>query len=171
MPDLELPGQEEIEAAIERMADSLRQRLGDELKNVTIVGVWRGGSWIAAELSKALGLEEEPGVVSVSFHRDDYSQRGLARDARPSSLPSLDDRRVILVDEVLYTGRTIRAALNEIFDYGRPSEVLLAVLVDRGGRQLPVQPDAVGFEIDLPSHQRIKLHGPENLKYSLEVSS
>ena len=101
----------------------------------TLVGIWSGGAWLAERLQRDLGLDGAPGVISSALHRDDFSARGLAAGGGATALPfAIDGRHIVLVDDVLYTGRTIRAVVNELFDFGRPASVTLAVLVDRGGR-------------------------------------
>ena len=114
-------------------------------KEPYILGIHSGGDWVAERLHQALGLSTPRGSLDISFYRDDFSQRGLRPGIKKSQVPfELGGRRILLVDDVLYTGRTTRAALNEIFDYGRPAEIRLAVLVDRGGRELPITADFVG---------------------------
>jgi pyrimidine operon attenuation protein/uracil phosphoribosyltransferase len=138
------------------------------LSNPLLVGIHTGGAWIAEQLHHSLNLEEPLGLLDISFYRDDFSRIGVHPSVKPSSLPlSVDDRHIILVDDVLYTGRTIRAALNEIFDYGRPASVVLAVLVEREGRELPIQAEISGISLDLKGHQHIKLCGPAPLKLKL----
>ena len=108
----------------------------------TLVGIHSGGAWIARRVHELLALGGEIGQIDVSFYRDDLGQRGRHRQIKPTQIPfTVDDRHLILFDDVLFTGRTTRAALNELFDYGRPQRIQLAVLADRGGRELPVQPD------------------------------
>ncbi len=135
-----------------------------------VVGIHTGGAWIAARLHAGLGLEGPLGSLDISFYRDDFSRIGLNPRVRPSQLPlGIDGRHVVLVDDVIHTGRTVRAALNELFDFGRPASVMLAVLIDRGGRELPIQPDAVGARVELPRGSEIKLTGPDPL--GLEILS
>ncbi|MBC3869910.1 bifunctional pyr operon transcriptional regulator/uracil phosphoribosyltransferase PyrR [Undibacterium oligocarboniphilum] len=111
---------------------------------LAIIGIYSGGAWIAERLVNDLGLKNKPGLIDVSFYRDDYAARGLHADVKSTYIPfAVDDAQIILVDDVLYTGRTTRAAINELFDYGRPARVMLAALVDRGGRQLPIAADFV----------------------------
>ena len=132
-----------------------------------LVGIYTGGVWIAQRLQALLGLSDPLGTLDISFYRDDFTRVGINPQVRPSQLPvSVEDRHIILVDDVLHTGRTIRAALNELFDYGRPASILLAVLVDRGGRELPIQADVVGARIELAAGEHIKLHGPAPLRLS-----
>ncbi len=126
--------------------------------DTALVGLHTGGVWLAERLHPLLGLAQPVGSLDVSFYRDDYAKRGLNRDARSSALPfEVEGGHLILVDDVLHTGRTIRAALNELFDYGRPARVELAVLIDRGGRELPVAPTYCAATLELPSGSRIKL--------------
>lgn len=153
----------------EALLASLRQKLAEQIAargmtNPLMVGIHTGGAWIAERLHRELNLTEPLGYLDISFYRDDFSQIGVHPQVKPSRLPvSVEGRDIILVDDVLYTGRTIRAALNEIFDYGRPNQVILGVLIDRGGRQIPIQPDCMGARLILAPAERIKLRGPEPL--------
>ena len=114
---------------------ALVHRLGQP----ALIGIFSGGAWIAGRLKELLGLPEDIGLIDVSFYRDDYAAKGLHPRVKPTVIPfEVEGRHLILVDDVVYTGRTTRAALNELFDYGRPASVALAVLADRGGRQLPI---------------------------------
>jgi pyrimidine operon attenuation protein/uracil phosphoribosyltransferase len=123
-----------------------------------LVGIWSGGAWLAERLQRDLGLPGSHGVISSALHRDDFGERGLAGGSAATSLPfEVDGRHIVLVDDVLYTGRTIRAAINELFDFGRPASVQLAVLVDRGGRQLPVEAGFAAARLTLPAGQRLSL--------------
>jgi len=129
-----------------------------------LVGIHTGGRWIAERLHSQLNISTELGVLDISFYRDDFSQIGLNPQVKPSQLPlDISGKDIILIDDVLHTGRTVRAALNELFDYGRPASVMLVVLIDRGGRELPISADAVGMRLDLQPHQQVKLSGPEPL--------
>jgi pyrimidine operon attenuation protein/uracil phosphoribosyltransferase len=163
---------ENVETIVARMADELRQRLTHlNGEPPLLVGIHTGGVWVGNHLHAALGLPEPLGTLDISFYRDDFSRIGINPTVRPSELPvSIDDRHIILVDDVLYTGRTVRAALNEIFDYGRPARVWLAVLVDRGGRELPIQADVVGSRLDLAREQNVKLFGPDDLRLEINQS-
>ena len=122
-----------------------------------LAGVTRGGAWLATRLQRDLGLAGEAGVISSSMHRDDFAQRGLASSAQTRLPFDVNHAHVLLVDDVLYTGRTLRAVLNELFDYGRPASVKLAVLVDRGGRELPVAADLAAARVSLPAGQLLEL--------------
>eukprot|EP01036_Dinobryon_divergens_P011407 gene11407-15345_t len=106
-----------------------------------LVGVTSGGVWLAERLQRDLGLSDKVGVISSSMHRDDFAQRGLGGGGRTQLPFEINGAHLLVVDDVLYTGRTLRAVMNELFDYGRPASIKLAVLVDRGGRELPIQPD------------------------------
>jgi pyrimidine operon attenuation protein / uracil phosphoribosyltransferase len=142
------------------------------LINPLMLGIRTGGVWIAEQLHARLEIAEPLGLLDISFYRDDFSQIGMHPNVKPSHLPhQIDGRDVILIDDVFYTGRTIRAALNEIFDYGRPAQVILAVLLERDGRQIPIRPDCCGAICHLEPGQRIKLTGPEPLNLHLETVS
>lgn len=160
-----------LEPVLDHMAADIKARLtrhGDS--QPLMIGIHTGGVWVARQLHQRLGLETALGTLDISFYRDDFTRIGINPEVKPSSLPSnIDDRDIILVDDVLYTGRTIRAALNELFDFGRPASIMLAVLLDRDGRELPIQPDICGLHIELSQHQHVKLRGPDPLQ--LEVSS
>lgn len=148
-----------------------------EKRNITkprLVGIHTGGVWIAERLQKMLAEDARYdkcpplGTLSIAFYRDDFTERGMHPVVTPSTLPfAVDDADLILVDDVLMSGRTIRAALNELFDYGRPKSVTLAVLVDLQDQQLPICADAVGMSTKLPASKRIKLRGPERLKLDI----
>ncbi len=155
-----------VDTLLTDMSDQLRRLLqARRIERPVMIGIHTGGAWVAERLHRALGLEDPLGTLDISFYRDDVGTRGVQPQVRPSRLPfPVDDRTVILVDDVIYSGRTIRAALNEIFDYGRPSAVLLATLVDRGGRELPIAPDVTGAAIELPEGLQIKLQGPAPLE-------
>ena len=123
-----------------------------------IVGIHSGGAWVARRLHELLGLPGEIGLLDISFYRDDFSKRGLHPQVRPTSLPfDIEGRSLILVDDVLYTGRTTRAAINELFDYGRPASIRLAVLADRGGRELPIYAEFCAWQLTLPANEEILL--------------
>lgn len=149
---------------------AIRQQIAArKLHNPLLIGIHSGGAWIAKLLHQRLAIVEPLGLLDITFYRDDFSQIGMHPKVKTSQLPPhLEGRDIILIDDVFYTGRTIRAALNEIFDYGRPNQVLLAVLIERNGRQIPLQPDCHGTRIDLPEGQRIKLTGPEPLGIHIE---
>jgi pyrimidine operon attenuation protein / uracil phosphoribosyltransferase len=137
------------------LAESIRPGLHPE---TALVGIHTGGVWVAERLHAALGLKTPLGSIDVAFYRDDFSRSGLHPQLKASDIPfDVEDRPVIIVDDVLYTGRTIRAAMNEIFDYGRPARIDLAVLVDRGGRELPVCPRWAAHELNLGTDKNLQL--------------
>jgi pyrimidine operon attenuation protein/uracil phosphoribosyltransferase len=147
------------------LTDLLRRR---GVVNPFMVGIHTGGVWIADRLHQRLGLTEPLGRLDISFYRDDFTRIGMHPQVRPSDLPvSVDDRHIVLVDDVLQTGRTIRAALNVLFDYGRPASVILVALVKRGERELPIAPDVTGLDLKLEPGRQIKLTGPEPLELVL----
>ena len=135
-----------------------------------LVGIWSGGAWLAERLHRDLGLAGEPGVISSTLHRDDFGSRGLAAGTDATHLPfAVDGRHIVLVDDVLYTGRTIRAAINELYDFGRPASVTLAVLVDRGGRELPIQPAFAAAKVVLPADARIRLARQDDGRFTFSI--
>ena len=136
-----------------------------------LVGITSGGAWLAERLQRDLGLPGEPGQVSSVMHRDDYAQRGLSAGGQTSLPFEVDGADILVLDDVLYTGRTIRAVLNELFDYGRPARVQLAVLVDRGGRQLPVQADYAAARVALPETQSLALARDAAGAFSFDVEN
>jgi pyrimidine operon attenuation protein/uracil phosphoribosyltransferase len=141
-----------------------------QLLNPVMIGIRTGGVWVAEQMYQRLNINEPLGLLDISFYRDDFSQIGVNPNVKPSQLPpQIEGRDIILIDDVFYTGRTIRAALNEIFDYGRPNQVILGVLIARDGRQIPLCPDCVGATITLNAGQRIKLIGPEPLVIQLQT--
>ena len=141
----------------------------DDLSELLMIGIHTGGVWIAERLHNKLNLQQPLGKLNIAFYRDDFSRIGIHPQVTPSKLPfDIEDKHLLLVDDVLQTGRTIRAALNEIFDYGRPASVRLAVLIDRGEHELPIQADFVGKRIDLRQGEHVKLSGPEDL--ALEIT-
>ena len=148
----ELP---DAEAQCAELAALIRPHLAPD---TALVGIHSGGAWVARRLRELLGLEEEIGLVDVSFYRDDFGEKGLHPQVRPTSIPfAVEGRPLILVDDVLYTGRTTRAAINELFDYGRPGRIDLAVLADRGGRELPIEARFCTWRIDLADEEELVL--------------
>jgi pyrimidine operon attenuation protein/uracil phosphoribosyltransferase len=136
-----------------------------------LVGITSGGAWLAARLQKDLGLDGEAGSISSAMHRDDFAQRGLS-DGGQTKLPfEVNGAHLIVLDDVLYTGRTIRAVLNELFDYGRPAQVQLAVLVDRGGRELPIEADYAAARVTLPASQSLALTKDAQGQFNFSVES
>lgn len=155
---------------LDEMETGLRDVLAERgVESPALIGIRTGGVWLADVMRKRLGLEEPFGELDISFYRDDFSRIGLNPKVKPSSLPfSTGDRDIILIDDVIMSGRTIRAAMNEIFDYGRPASIILATLIDLGARELPIQPDVTGKVLALESHQRVKLRGPDPLRIELQ---
>ncbi len=144
--------------------------LSRNIKRPIMIGIHSGGTWIAKYLHQKLSIEEPLGMMDISFYRDDFSQIGMNPSVKPSQLPTqMEARDIILIDDVFYTGRTSRAALNEIFDYGRPNQVILGVLIERDGRQVPLRPDCSGCSITLPAGQRIQLTGPDPLGIHIQA--
>jgi pyrimidine operon attenuation protein / uracil phosphoribosyltransferase len=156
----------EIEAAIARMAEGLRALIDERgIAAPLMIGIHTGGVWVARRLHALLALAEPLGTLDISFYRDDFTRIGMHPQVRPSHLPvAVENRHLILVDDVLQTGRTIRAALNVLFDYGRPKSVILAALAERDGRQLPIEPNVVGLHARPGPGEQIKLAGPEPLR-------
>jgi pyrimidine operon attenuation protein/uracil phosphoribosyltransferase len=147
----------DAEALYVALRDGVR-RLVAERPDALLVGIWSGGAWLAARLQADLHLPGEAGVISSTLHRDDFGERGLAAGVGATRLPiPVEGRHLVLIDDVLFTGRTIRAVLNELFDFGRPASVALAVLVDRGGRELPIQPSFAAARVTLGHEQRLSL--------------
>jgi pyrimidine operon attenuation protein/uracil phosphoribosyltransferase len=144
---------------VEALLATLSRQMRDGVNASTaLVGIYTGGVWLAERLHAELGIRHPLGTLDVSFYRDDYQQRGLPREVRRSSIPfEVEKCDIVLVDDVLYTGRTIRAAMNELFDYGRPGRIRLAALLDRGGRQLPICAQFVAAQVEAPPGRLISL--------------
>ncbi|MFT3719334.1 bifunctional pyr operon transcriptional regulator/uracil phosphoribosyltransferase PyrR [Pseudorhodoferax sp.] len=135
-----------------------------------LVGIASGGAWLAERLHADLQRPDRPGQISSAMHRDDYGQRGMLPAAGATVLPfDVQGAQIVLLDDVLYTGRTIRAALNELFDYGRPASVRLAVLVDRGARELPIQADLAAARVTLPAGQSLALARADDGRLSFQI--
>jgi pyrimidine operon attenuation protein/uracil phosphoribosyltransferase len=161
-----------IPALLASMADRLQRLTETYQQPPLMVGIHTGGVWIARELHTLMALEAPLGELDISFYRDDFTRIGMNPQVKPSQLPfSVDDRHIILVDDVLHTGRTVRAAMNELFDYGRPASILLAALVERSGRELPIESSVVGLNMSLSSCDHIKLTGPEPLALEIKKTS
>ena len=157
----------DAEQLCQSLADSLRPDLHPD---TALVGIHTGGAWVAGRLHAALGLKTPLGSLDVSFYRDDFSRSGLHSQIKSSDIPfDVEDRPIIIVDDVLYTGRTIRAAMNEIFDYGRPSRIDLAVLIDRGGREMPVCPRWTALTLQLESDKNLQLELSETGTLTLRL--
>lgn len=162
----------DAEALYRTLLESLRGQLAtvNEAAVPAFIGVHSGGAWIAERLHRDLKLTSPLGFLSSAFHRDDYGERGLPTTIKATSINfTVEDRHILLVDDILYTGRTIRAALNEIFDYGRPARVELAVLLDRGGRELPMQADYVGAVMPLKPDENFVLSQETSGRFALRI--
>ena len=156
----------DVDDTLEKMANDMRPLLDTR---PLMIGIHTGGAWLAERLHKLLQFDEPLGTLDISFYRDDFTRIGMNPQVKASELPfDMEDRHIILVDDVLHTGRTIRAAMNEIFDYARPASVKLAVLINRGGRELPIQADIIGESVELKPGQQIKLIGPDKLELELQ---
>lgn len=136
-----------------------------------LVGITSGGAWLVERLQRDLKLPGKPGVISSAMHRDDFAKRGMANSAQTQLPFDVNGAHVLILDDVLYTGRTLRAVINELYDYGRPASIRLAVLVDRGGRELPVQPDFAAARVALGENQSLALARSEAGAFSFEVKS
>jgi pyrimidine operon attenuation protein/uracil phosphoribosyltransferase len=161
---MQLPDAEQL------LANLISQVRADLASSTAIVGIHTGGVWLAERLHQDLGLSLPLGTLDVSFYRDDFGQIGLHPQIRPSDIPfKVEGSHIILVDDVLYTGRTIRAAINELFDYGRPASIRLAALIDRGDRELPIAAQYVGEVLDMPSDKMLALEKNTEGKLSLSL--
>lgn len=151
-----------VEQWLDRMADEIRAATGAGLPELRIVGIHTGGVRVAHALQQRLGVDAPVGTLDISFYRDDFSRIGLHPRVKRSDLPfEIEDQRVLLVDDVVYSGRTIRAALNVLFDYGRPRQVMLATLVERSGHELPIRADFAGDRLELEEGQRVTLNADD----------
>jgi pyrimidine operon attenuation protein/uracil phosphoribosyltransferase len=157
----------------EALYGTLLQQVSTALADATelaIVGIHSGGAWLAERLARDLQLTKRLGAIDVSFYRDDFAEKGLRSDIKSSQIGfSVDGATILLVDDVLYTGRTTRAAINELFDYGRPAKILLAALVDRGGRELPIAADFVAANVTLPASQALVLRRADDGQFTLTI--
>ena len=157
-----------------QLADKLQDLLESRsIDNPLMVGIHTGGVWVATRLHHLLEqrskISEPLASLDISFYRDDFSRIGMNPKVKPSQLPpDVEDRHIILVDDVLHTGRTIRAAMNELFDYGRPASITLVCLVERSGRELPLQADIAGAHVNLKEGEHIKIHGPDPLAFEIQ---
>lgn len=165
-----MPGKlPDAEQLLQALTEKMRAEIGPD---TGLIGIHTGGVWIAERLHSALGLNTPLGTLDVSFYRDDYERIGLHRNVKSSDIPfEVEGRPLVLVDDVLYTGRTIRAAMNELFDYGRPASIQLAALVDRGGRELPIAARYVGTTLDVPTNEVIELKRDEAGRLTLVLTA
>ena len=156
-------------------AEALLPRLAAEIKaRVTpasaMIGLHTGGAWVAERLHPLLGFKDALGLMDIAFYRDDYAKEGLKHDPKRTRIPfEVEGRDILLVDDVLYTGRTVRAAMNELFDYGRPKSISLVVLADRGGRQLPIEAQYCGARVEVPAGKRLRLKRAASGELSLAL--
>ena len=165
MPHPELDAEALYAALARQVKDALAS-----VDNVALVGIYSGGAWLADRLAAELQLDGRLGYIDVSFYRDDYAEKGLPAEVKPSHIPfDVDGATILLVDDVLYTGRTTRAAINELFDYGRPARIMLAALVDRGERELPIAADFVAHTVTLRPGERLVLQRADDGKLSFTV--
>jgi pyrimidine operon attenuation protein/uracil phosphoribosyltransferase len=163
-------GLPDAEITLGRLADKMRGAIAYDAK---LIGIYSGGAWLAERLAVMLGAEHPVGYIDVSFYRDDYAQKGLRARPGTTTLPfTVEGSRIVLVDDVLYTGRSVRAAVNELFDYGRPESIELAVLIDRGGRELPIEATYVGTRLAVARDLSIVLqrHPDGSLELSVEAA-
>jgi pyrimidine operon attenuation protein/uracil phosphoribosyltransferase len=157
----------DAEAALAKLVERMQ---GAVARDAAFVGIYSGGAWLAERLAQRLPDAHPTGFIDVSYYRDDYAMSGLKPNTRRTSLPfDVDGATIVLVDDVLYTGRSVRAAINELFDFGRPERIELAVLVDRGGRELPIEPTYTGATIDIPRELSIVLSRDPGGTLSLAV--
>lgn len=152
---------------VAELVQQVRQLIASQqIRSPLVIGIHTGGVWLAATLAQAIAAPL--GKLDISFYRDDFTQHGLTPKVNPSNLPfDVNNRHIILVDDVLMSGRTVRAALNEIFDYGRPASIKLAILCAINGRQLPIQADVCAMQTELEANQYLQLEGPEPLQLKL----
>jgi pyrimidine operon attenuation protein/uracil phosphoribosyltransferase len=158
----------DAEALYRELLRGVRSLMGPETR---LAGITSGGAWLVERLHKDLNLPGNPSVLSSALHRDDFAQRGMATSAQTQIDFDVNGADILVLDDVLYTGRTVRAVLNELYDYGRPACVRLAVLVDRGGRELPIQPDFAAARVSLPATQSLALARTEDgsLRFDLKT--
>jgi pyrimidine operon attenuation protein/uracil phosphoribosyltransferase len=165
--DADAPQIPDAEATLAELAERMRPAVAFD---AAFVGIYSGGAWIADRLAQMIPGNHPVGYIDVSFYRDDYARTGLKAGAKRSELPfEVDGAAIVLVDDVLYTGRSVRAAINELFDYGRPASIELAVLVDRGGRELPVEATYCGARLAVARNLSIVLaRDGERLRFGVE---
>jgi len=163
----------DTEIVIESVTNQLTAKLHDLLpEKPCLIGIHTGGVWLAQRICQDLGLLDPIGELNIAFYRDDFSKLGVHPTVEPSQIPfDINDKHLVLIDDILHTGRTIRAAMNELFDYGRPLSITLVVLVDRSGRELPISPDICGASISLNEEEHVKLRGPNPLRLEMSENS
>jgi pyrimidine operon attenuation protein/uracil phosphoribosyltransferase len=159
----------DAERLCEQLVAELKPRMGPK---TAMVGLYTGGAWLAERLHPMLGLKSPLGLMDIAFYRDDYAARGLKHDPKRTRIPfDVNGAEILLVDDVLYSGRTVRAAMNELFDYGRPQSIALVVLADRGGRQLPICAQHVGAKVEVPAGQRLTLAREDSGRLALTLEA
>ena len=158
-------------------AERLCEQLAAELRplvtaKTAMIGLYTGGAWLAERLHGLAGVKSPLGLMDIAFYRDDYAARGLKHDPKRTKVPfDVNGSHLLLVDDVLYTGRTVRAAMNELFDYGRPASISLVVLADRGGRQLPICAQHCGARVEVPAGKRLRLKRAEDGRLALALEA
>ena len=158
----------DVTGLLDQLAEQIRPTLTPD---TALVGIHTGGAWVAEELHKRLKPMLPLGTLDISFYRDDFSRIGLHPQVKPSTIPFVvEDQSILLIDDVLHTGRTVRAAMNELFDYGRPASIKLAVLVDRDGHELPIRPDFCGMTLAIEPQQNVQLRRNEQGQLSLTIA-
>lgn len=171
-PQLQAPDAEALYTILAAQIRAALAALAVPPANLALVGIHSGGAWLAERLAADLQLSDRLGFVDVSFYRDDYAAKGLHAEVKPTQIPfPVDGAVILLVDDVLYTGRTTRAAINELFDYGRPAKILLAALVDRGGRELPIAADFVADTVQLTTDQSLLLQRAADGQFTLKLTT
>jgi pyrimidine operon attenuation protein/uracil phosphoribosyltransferase len=164
-----LPKLPDAEKICEELARALEPHIGAK---TAMIGIYTGGAWLAERLHAMLGVREPLGLMDIAFYRDDYHAQGLHHDPKRTKIPfDVSGRELLLVDDVLYTGRTVRAAMNELFDYGRPESISLVVLADRGGRQLPICAQHCGARLEVPQGKRQRLTRAEDGHLALALEA
>lgn len=169
--DKDVTNDQNVNTLLDQMAKALSACVPEaQRENTLIVGIRTGGVWVAEALNQRLQWHDTIGELNISFYRDDFTQIGLHPQVSASSLPfDIEGKHLILVDDVLMSGRTVRAAMNELFDYGRPASIKLAVLIDLDQRQLPIAPTVTGQKMSLNANQRVKLQGPDTLTIDIQT--
>ena len=159
----------DAEATLAALADRMRGAIAFDAK---FVGIYSGGAWMAERLAQAIDGDHPVGFIDVSFYRDDFSRKGLKPEVKRTHLPfEIEGATIVLIDDVLYTGRSVRAAINELFDYGRPARIELAVLVDRGGRELPIEATYAGARLAVARNLSVVLSRDDAGKLALTTEA